>query len=243
MEAGTRIFGNSFLDTHALYPQYRSREGKVQTLVERINACFQHPLLGTKPIPPESREMKALTLYFRWLGRGRKSPEVDADDRLVTLEFLNRAADAKAGKILFAAKCASCHQSEGTGLLDVSKKFYIYPPLQGEESFMTGSSMSRISVLARFLKHNMPYDINPPSKPVLSDEEAWDTAAYLLTLSRPKWRGKIPFPVLAEKPFDYPIGPYDDPFSAEQHRLGPFKPILDYIQNSKGIWPLERTGI
>jgi thiosulfate dehydrogenase len=89
----------------------------------------------------------------------------------------------------------------------------------------------------------MPFEIKPPAKSVLSDEEAWDVSAYILTLKRPSWRGRDPYPALSEKPFDYPIAPYNDHFPEEQHRLGPFKPIVDYIRDMTGKSSLEGTGI
>ncbi|MES2963464.1 MAG: cytochrome C, partial [Bdellovibrionota bacterium] len=66
MDVGARPLGNSWLDAHSLYPQYREREGKIQTLADRVNTCLQHNLAG-KPLPVDGDEMKAITLYYRWL--------------------------------------------------------------------------------------------------------------------------------------------------------------------------------
>jgi thiosulfate dehydrogenase len=39
------------------------------------------------------------------------------------------------------------------------------------------------------------------------------------------------WPKIAKKPFDHPFGPYVDPFSEEQHKFGPYKPIKDWYAN------------
>jgi thiosulfate dehydrogenase len=239
MDVGMRPFGNSWLDTHALYPQYRTREGKVQTLAERVNACLVHNLLG-KPLPVDGREMTAILLYYRWLGKGRPLPEKDTDSRLVKLELLSRAASPAAGKKVFEDKCTSCHGTDGQGRLNADGVSYLYPPLWGEQSFMSGASLSRLSLLARFVKGNMPLG-STAEQPQLSDDDSWDVAAFVLSHKRPVWREKAPFPFLAEKPYDFPFGPYADPFPLEQHQYGPFRPIVDYWTTRQGTRAAETT--
>jgi thiosulfate dehydrogenase len=231
MDVGRRPYGNSWLDTHGRYPQYRAREGRIQTLAARVNACLTHNMQG-KPLPPESNEMLAILMYFKWVGRGRPSLEKDADDRLPPLKFLARAADPTRGATVFAARCARCHGQDGAGQLLAEGKLYLYPPLFGDESFSTGSSMSRLSVIARFVKGNMPKGENERSP--LSDSDAWDVSAFVLSRPRPGWPGGTAFPHLEEKPYDFPIPPYADKFSEVQHRRGPFEPIIDYWSKKGG---------
>lgn len=229
MNVGAKPLGNSWLDAHSLYPQYRSREGKIQTLADRVNTCLQHNLAG-KPLPVEGEEMRAILLYYRWLGRGRPVLDQDKDERLPKLEFLPVAADPAKGKVVFENSCVSCHGSDGAGRLRKDGLSYEFPPLWGKESFSVGTSMSRLSVLARFVKGNMPFE----AKEKLSDEDAWNVSAYVLSQKRPPYVGKSPFPTLEAKPFDYPIGPYADEFPSSQHLLGPFKPVIDHWIKTHG---------
>lgn len=230
------------LDTHGTYPQFRGRENAMQTVGDRINTCFMNPLLGEKKIDLDSREMKALQLYIKWIGQGRPILEKSGDDRLAKLEFLERAADTVKGKIVYENTCMSCHGVNGAGVLNAHNKIYIYPPLWGNESFRNGSSMSRLSIMARFVKHNMPYD-SEKSIPTLTDEQAWDVSAYVLSQKRLPWKGKSPFKELKNKPFDYPIPPYADTFSNQQHQFGPFKPIIEFYKVHAKIDTTRPTGI
>jgi len=239
IDVGIREHGNSWLDTHGLYPQYRSREGVVQTLAERINTCLVHNNLG-RELPTNGNEMKSMLSYFRWIARGRPILDKDPDQRLISLDFLARAANPSDGKTIYMNRCASCHGGDGQGRLTADKASYIYPPLWGEKSFMNGASLSRLSLLARFVKANMPYT-SKAQKPTLTDDEAWDVAAFVASHERPKWKGKPAFPDLSEKPYDFPFGPYADSFSAEQHKYGPFKPILDYWVKRKGTQASDPT--
>jgi thiosulfate dehydrogenase len=236
---GTKEFGNSFLDTHKLYPQYRPREGKIQTLAQRINACFTHPMQG-KPIDENSKEMHAIQMYILWIGKNRKPLDSDPDLRIPKIDFLNRAADSAKGKIVFENNCVRCHGQDGQGQMKETRNAYKYPPLWGKESFVVGSSMSRISVLARFIYGNMPYMIAKK----LSIEDSWDVASYLESKERPVWNGKdAPFKNMSEKSFDFPVGPFADSFSLEQHKYGPFKPIIDYWTQKRGESALGPSGI
>ena len=64
------------------------------------------------------------------------------------------------------------------------------------------------------------------TSPVLTDEDAYDVAAYIVSQSRPQKRDlEKDFPIRLQKPVDTGYGPYADGFSTEQHKLGPFEPI------------------
>ena len=85
--------------------------------------------------------------------------------------------------------------------------------------------MSRLLTLAAYARHNMPlgttFDV-----PLLTDEQAYDVAGYIVTRDRPtKSNLEEDFPVRLQKPIDTPYGPYADGLSLEQHLLGPFGPI------------------
>jgi thiosulfate dehydrogenase len=71
---------------------------------------------------------------------------------------------------------------------------------------------------------NMPQGVSYVS-PQLTDEEAWDVAAFINTQSRPDMNIQKDWPDISKKPFDHPFGPYADAFSEQQHKLGPFGPI------------------
>ncbi|MEK6577806.1 MAG: c-type cytochrome [Bdellovibrionota bacterium] len=236
---GTLELGNSFLDTFQLYPQYRAREGRVQSLAERINLCFMHPMQG-RPLDENSDEMKAIQMYLKWVGRGRPWLSKDPDARLPKVEFLARAANPTAGKRIYESYCTSCHGADGQGALALDEKSFKYPPLWGPESFISGSGMSRLSIMARFIKGNMPY----MAEVKLNWEDSWDVAAFVMSQERSKWNGKeSPFQNPREKPFDYPIPPYGDSFSEAQHKFGPFLPIVEFWKKTYATDSLAPSGI
>ncbi|MBS1527723.1 MAG: cytochrome C, partial [Bacteroidetes bacterium] len=73
---------------------------------------------------------------------------------------------------------------------------------------------------------NMPFGATYES-PQLTDEEAWNVAAFINTQPRPHKDQHNDWKDLKKKPIDFPFGPYADAFSEKQHKLGPFKPIKD----------------
>lgn len=230
LDAGTRPYGLSYFSAHARYPQYRAREGKVLTLADRVNNCVERPLNG-KPLPLDSKEMVAIVSYMQWLGKdvpvGGKVP----GDSLKEIALLDRAADAARGAKVYENHCLRCHGPDGQGILKPDGIAYVYPPLWGKLSYQPGSSMHRVIKAAQFIKYNMPQDTARWDKPVLTDEEAMDVAAFvnddkLHERIRPKL--SVEYPVLKEKPVDYYWPPYADTFAAEQHKYGPFKPIIEW---------------
>jgi thiosulfate dehydrogenase len=58
---------------------------------------------------------------------------------------------------------------------------------------------------------------------ILSDEEAWDVAAFVNNQVRPKKDISKDWPNIKEKPMDHPFGPYADNFSEKQHKFGPWQ--------------------
>ena len=64
-------------------------------------------------------------------------------------------------------------------------------------------------------------------KPYLSNEQAWDVAAYINSRPRPAFKElQKDWPDISGKSVDYPFGPYIDSFSESQHKYGPFNPIV-----------------
>ena len=62
---------------------------------------------------------------------------------------------------------------------------------------------------------------------VLSVDDAWDVAAYINSQPRPaRAHLERDYPDRLRKPVDAPFPPFLDGFPLEQHRLGPFPPIL-----------------
>jgi thiosulfate dehydrogenase len=226
LEAGTKPFGNNYGSVASTYPKFRQRSASLESIERRINDCLERSLNG-RPLDSLSREMRAMVAYIHWLGKDVPRNRIAVGSGLADLPYLNRAADPVRGKKLFMEKCRVCHGTSGEGLkLRPADAHYIYPPLCGENSFNTGAGLYRISNFAKYIRANMPqpatYD-----KPVLAEDEAWDIAAFVLSLPRPEKKFVKDWPKIELKPIDHPFGPYIDSFSAEQHKYGPFLPMLE----------------
>lgn len=230
LEAGTRPFGLNFLSTHARYPQYRAREGRILSLAERVNNCIERPLNG-KPMPLDSKEMNAILMYMKWVSQDVPVEGNVPGDQLMEIELPTRAADPEKGKAVYAVHCSRCHGSDGQGVFDASRKKYIYPALWGQSSYQPGSSMHRLIKSAQFIYANMPQDLARWDKPVLTIEEAFDVAAYINDDSlhlRPDTDLIREYPILRDKPVDFAQGPWPDPFPQHQHKYGPFGEIIEW---------------
>ena len=233
LDGGRKPYGISLIHTHGRYPDYRGRSGEVVTLAERINNCIERPMNG-KPLPENSREMKALLSYFYYLSRGTRIGERAQETELIQMiQFPNRQASIEKGTHLFQSKCIQCHGRNGEGQLNKVQTEFVYPPLWGAESYNEASNMHRTTKLASFIKANMPLGATW-DKPLLTDEEAIDLAAFINDPShsrpRSKWNDYLN---ISLKPIDYPFGPYADPFSEQTHRLGPFSDIVELLKKEK----------
>ncbi len=225
LEAGAKPWGNNYSAVWNTYPKFRERSGTIETVSKRINDCFERSLNGMA-LDTTSREMQALQAYMEWLGSGIEAKKKPKGSGLAELPFLDRAADPVKGAAIYTTKCESCHQKDGAGLLAASGSTYQYPPLWGEHSYNIGAGLYRLSRFAGYVKNNMPQGVTWEN-PQLTDEEAWDVAAYVNSQQRPSRDLSKDWPKIAGKPADHPFGPYADAFTEEQHKLGPFGPIAE----------------
>ena len=231
LNAGTQPWGNNYAAVQATYPKFRERSGTVENQVKRVNDCFQRSLNG-KPLDSTSREMQAILAYIKWLGTDVPAKRIPRGTGIFKLKELKRAADPMKGLLVYTQKCQSCHQASGEGLKADGAKSYVYPPLWGNHSYNSGAGLFRLSNLAGYVRYNMPLGTTY-ERPQLTEEEAWDVAAYINTRPRPTTDLSHDWPNLSAKPFDHPFGPYADPFSEQQHKLGPFKSIKDWKKAHK----------
>ncbi|MEQ1793703.1 MAG: c-type cytochrome, partial [Nitrospira sp.] len=159
------------------YPEYRARADRQMTLADRINECFERSLNGTS-LSPDSSKLQAVVAYIEWLSQNvpmgsavpwRGIPRINA----------SRTPDPINGKKLFAARCVGCHGADGQGTMAA-------PPVWGPQSYNIAAGMARVSVAASFIKSNMPRGWGW----TLSDDEAFDVAAYVNSQPRPDFPGK-----------------------------------------------------
>jgi thiosulfate dehydrogenase len=226
IDAGTKSFAGCFSAVASTYPRYRERSGRVESIEFRINDCMVRSLNG-KQIDSSGKEMEAMVAYLKWIGKDVPKNKKPKGAGLEELPFLNRAADPEKGKQVFQSKCTSCHGENGQGLLNHDSSFYLYPPLWGPNSFNIGAGLYRITRFASFVKNNMPFGLASHNSPQLTDEEAWDVAAFVISQPRPEKIFAEDWPKKETKPVDYPYGPYADNFSEKQHKYGPFIPIQE----------------
>lgn len=102
----------------------------------------------------------------------------------------------------------------------------------GAHSYNIGAGLYRLSRFAGYVKNNMPQGTTWEN-PQLSDEEAWDVAAYVNSRQRPDLDLSHDWPDIRLKPVDHPFGPFADSVPDEQHKFGPFGPIAEKRETQK----------
>lgn len=218
--AGTKVYSAGFVGITARFPQYNARGDKIVSIEDRINGCMQRSMNG-KVLPLNSPEMRAIVTYMHYLSSGVQVGAKVEGQGLNSVKLISRAADPKKGEIIYQTHCVACHGQNGEGLQnpDVANgDYYIYPPLWGNDSYNTGAGMYRMIKAAQFIKQNMPQ-----FNAILTDEEAFDVAAYINSQKRPIKEGRdLDFPDRRVKAIDMDVGPHDDKFSDKEHKYGPF---------------------
>ena len=220
LRAGTAVFGNNYGSVASLYPKFRTRSGTVENLYRRVNDCLERSL-NSKTIDTAGKEMQAIVAYINFIGSNVAKGKKAEGSGLKYLAFIDRAADPEKGKAIYTSKCQSCHQSNGEGQLNPVGNEYVYPALWGKHSFNDGAGLYRITNMAKYVKYNMPQGTTYKS-PLLTDEQAWDVAAFVSAQPRPHINEPNDWPDISSKPADHPFGPFADHFSEQQHKYGPF---------------------
>ena len=223
LDAGTRLWGNNFGAVASLYPKFRERSGTIESIEKKINDCFERSMNG-KTIDSTGREMQAMIAYIKWLGSTVEKGVKPYGSGAKKIEYAERAADTVKGRAVFMSTCATCHGINGGGKLNPDNKTYMYPPLWGPHSYNYGAGIYRLSKFAAFIKYNMPFGVTHDN-PILTDEQAWDVAAFVNSQPRPGKDISHDWPDITRKPVDHPFGPYADIFSETQHKYGPFAEI------------------
>ena len=199
LQDGTRMRAFPLVGVYSRFPQYRSRNGLVNLLEDRINDCFERSLNG-KAIPRDGPDMRDLIAWMAWMSRGIPPPADLPGTGLGRVPPLD--GDTARGSAVFGQVCARCHGPDGLGTP-------LAPPLWGPRSFNIGAGMARLRTAAAFIRYNMPFD----RAVVLTDQQAFDVAAYLVSRPRPDF---------ASKALDWPNGdpPPDVAYKTRAGRKG-----------------------
>jgi thiosulfate dehydrogenase len=177
LDAGRRESG-SWVGVFARYPQYRPRSGVVETIEYRVNDCFRRSMNGTA-LDPAGPDMRDIVAYFAFLSRGTAVAPPAGPPGARLQKWATFTADTAAGAGVFAASCAKCHGAAGEGTA-------VAPPVWGPQSYNVGAGMTRLRTAADFIRRSMPFD----SPGTLTDQQAFDVAAYVNAHPRPDYRGK-----------------------------------------------------
>ncbi len=236
LNAGRKIGSGSFVGVMNRYPQFRGRENRIGTMIDRINGCMERSMNG-KSFPEESEEMEAILAYLDWLSEDVPEDIAKLYKGYTNIEIPDFKADTTKGKMIYMQNCLHCHQQNGTGMKNNGDSFigYLYPPIGGSDTYNDGAGMNRVLTSARFIKGNMPFGATYDA-PTLTDEEAYHVAAYINTFSRPSKSYKDQdFPELKLKPVSTPYAPWADTFSEDQHKFGPFPPIISFYKKKYNL--------
>lgn len=209
------------------YPQFRGRGMSIVTAAARTNGCMTRSMGGGKELPLDSEEMKGILAYYDWLAEGTKKNQAMEGTGVPAINFPERKANAATGKTIYQQSCIACHGNDalGTKAPDYNKTGnYTFPPLAGKDSFNNGAGMSRLKKASQFIHANMPLGASSKT-PVLTVDQSYDVAAYVLSLPRSerKNRGKD-FPDKNFRPDDYPVPEYfkGNKNALEKAKLGPY---------------------
>lgn len=179
LDAGRRPRAAPLWAAYGLFPQYRAKNGHVNTFAERVRECFMYSMNGHAP-PYGDPALVAIESYAAFLARGAPIGVVLPGQGYARLQPPALPVDRARGAAVFQANCVQCHGPEGAGLTTTDG--VVVPPLWGPRSFNWGAGMGEIRNAAGFIRYNMPQD-RPGA---LTDQQAWDVAAFIDGKPRPQ---------------------------------------------------------
>ena len=160
----------------AVYPMYIGRSGQMVTLEERINGCMVRSMDGQK-FAADDEDLDAMVAYLTYISEGIPVGAELEWRHQNTIDDLP-TPDVDNGEKLYQQSCIACHGESGEGTGSNTG-----PKLWGDGSFNDGAGIARMTKMAGYVQKNMPVG----QENTLSDQEASDLAAYILSQDRPEW--------------------------------------------------------
>ena len=185
-DAGRKPFAAPMWAAWVAYPKYRSKNDKINTMEERIRDCFVYSMnagasASGGPPPWGSPVYADMMAYFRWLATGAPVGQDMKGAGFLKLSVPANGYDRERGRHIYEEHCALCHGGDGNGTRGEQGEI-LFPPLWGARSYNWGAGMARVDRAAQFIVHNMPKG----SEGSLTEQQAWDVAAWIDSQERPK---------------------------------------------------------
>lgn len=155
-------------------------DGRIEQLAspqEILNGCMVRSMDGQK-FADDDEDLDAMVAYLTYISEGipvgaeLEWRHQNSIDDLPTPDVAN-------GEKLYQQSCVACHGDQGQGTGSNTG-----PKLWGEGSFNDGAGIARMTKMAGYIRNNMPVG----QENTLSDQEASDLAAYVLSHDRPEWK-------------------------------------------------------
>jgi thiosulfate dehydrogenase len=186
LDSGRRADSAPMWAAWVAYPKYRSKNKQINTMEDRIKGCFTYSMNAQAsksggPPPAGHDVYKDLETYMHWLATGAPTGTSMPGAGYPELTKTTLGYDRERGRKVFEARCAVCHSVDGAGQTDINGRT-VFPPLWGPNSYNWGAGMARVNTAAGFIKANMPLGQGNS----LTDQQAWDVAAYIDSHERPK---------------------------------------------------------
>ncbi len=176
--AGLEEDSSSMVGVSAVYPMYIPRSDQIVTLEERINGCMVRSMNGEK-FADDDEDLDAMVAYLTYISEGIPTGAELPWRHLNNMDDVPTPSVAD-GEEFYQQSCIACHAADGVGTGSNTG-----PALWGEGSFNDGAGLARMSKMAGYIQRNMPVG----SENTLSDQEASDLAAFILSQDRPIFKG------------------------------------------------------
>lgn len=183
LQGGTVAGAAPWVGLAAVFPEFRSRNARINTLEMRVDDCFERSMNGT-PLGATSPDMAAIVAYITWLSRDTPIGQ-EVEGRGFRRIANPPTPDPTHGQQIYAERCAVCHGENGEGR-QMPDGGYQFPALWGPRSFNIGAGMARLHTAASYVRWNMPLGQGG----TLSEQDSYDVAAYFTQQDRPDFARK-----------------------------------------------------
>jgi len=180
LDAGRRPHSAPMWAAYGMYPSYKAKNDRNNTIEERIQHCFRFSMNGISPTQ-DAPEVRALVSYIHFLSKGVPIGVEMPGRGYPLISKTGFDPNPTRGAEIYRTSCASCHSEKGEGRENEKGGGYQYPPLWGFDSYNKGAGMARDEILAGFIKANMPLGQGW----TLSDQEVLDLAVFINLQIRP----------------------------------------------------------